>query len=297
MEYKKDENTPYNSENSKNTLIFRLFEKDSYLLFIYKKLERIVSAFYLVSNLLSDNEPVKWQFRSIGVSIISQALSLTSNLLSKSEVVYKLNTDLVKLLSLLDVSYVAGLVSEMNFTLLKKELEQLLETLNIKDLSKSLQVGKKNLLDKEFFAIPPDQLTPSGISTAGGFSLPRPSFPGQDSNKSEAGVHTWSDASQFSQRIRKRQDKGREYLKDRTSLALGSTVEKSGGVYTTATHRQTLIIELLKNKNNLTINDFSLIIKGCSGKTIQRELLKLVKLGVLKKEGERRWSRYSLATL
>ena len=59
--------------------------------------------------------------------------------------------------------------------------------------------------------------------------------------------------------------------------------------------RKTAIIALLKKKSHLTIKDFSEAIAGCSVKTIQRELLDLVAKGVVEKEGERRWSRYSLA--
>jgi len=50
----------------------------------------------------------------------------------------------------------------------------------------------------------------------------------------------------------------------------------------------------LKNQSNLTIKDFSKVITDCSEKTIQRELLDMVEKGIIKKEGERRWSKYSL---
>ena len=60
------------------------------------------------------------------------------------------------------------------------------------------------------------------------------------------------------------------------------------------TGRQEMIITILKGQSNLTIKDFSKVIKDCSEKTIQRELIELLEKGVIKKEGERRWSRYSL---
>ena len=60
------------------------------------------------------------------------------------------------------------------------------------------------------------------------------------------------------------------------------------------TNRQEVILETLKTKSNLTIKDFAKVITDCSEKTIQRELLDLVEKGVIKKEGERRWSTYSL---
>lgn len=59
--------------------------------------------------------------------------------------------------------------------------------------------------------------------------------------------------------------------------------------------RQSTIIAILKRKKEVMIKDISPIISGYSEKTIQRELLTMVKAGVLKKVGEKRWSRYSLA--
>ena len=58
--------------------------------------------------------------------------------------------------------------------------------------------------------------------------------------------------------------------------------------------RQESSLSVLKHQSNLTIKDFSKVIKDCSEKTIQRELIELVDRGVVKREGERRWSRYSL---
>lgn len=57
--------------------------------------------------------------------------------------------------------------------------------------------------------------------------------------------------------------------------------------------RQNLIIREIRNKGQLTIRDLVGKIQGCSEKTIQRDLLSLVDAGMLLKEGERRWSKYS----
>jgi len=58
--------------------------------------------------------------------------------------------------------------------------------------------------------------------------------------------------------------------------------------------RRAKILGLLKKKKEVTIKDVSSVIADCSDKTIQRELSSMVKENVLKKEGEKRWSRYSL---
>ena len=292
MDYKKDISPSFISQYSKNILIFKLFEKDSHLLFLYKKSERVASALYLLSNLFSDSEPIKWQFRDAATGIISSNLSLLSDSLSRPEILFKLSLDFVRLLSLLDIAYVAGLVSEMNFTILKKELEHLLETLNLKGLPHNVPSNKKALFDKDFFALPEEELGPE-ISAANpssaGHSFPSPQYGKRHS------VHTWSDAARISPGILKGQDKGHESYKPKSYGTIKNYKQGDSSDITNGPDRQSVILEILKSKNNLTIKDFALAIKNCSSKTIQRELSKLVKLGILKKEGERRWSRYSLA--
>lgn len=60
--------------------------------------------------------------------------------------------------------------------------------------------------------------------------------------------------------------------------------------------RQEAILSILKAKGAVRIKDISMVIRGVSDKTIQRELAALIGLGVVRKEGERRWSTYTLAT-
>lgn len=58
--------------------------------------------------------------------------------------------------------------------------------------------------------------------------------------------------------------------------------------------RRKRILEIVRSRGAVTINEFIESIKGISSKTIQRELTSLVLSGTLKKTGERRWSKYSL---
>ena len=59
--------------------------------------------------------------------------------------------------------------------------------------------------------------------------------------------------------------------------------------------RQSIIISILKRKKEVMIKDVTPLIEGCSEKTIQRELSEMVRAGVIRRIGEKRWSRYSLA--
>lgn len=56
--------------------------------------------------------------------------------------------------------------------------------------------------------------------------------------------------------------------------------------------RRELILKFIKTNGWSSIKEITGFVPGVSSKTVQRELVALVNNGVLKREGERRWSRY-----
>jgi hypothetical protein len=73
-----------------------------------------------------------------------------------------------------------------------------------------------------------------------------------------------------------------------------SNGQNNGFVKTTRKDaRERTILEFIKTKDSVNIKDIARNVRGCSEKTIQRELLKMVGMGLVSKTGERRWSRYS----
>jgi hypothetical protein len=58
--------------------------------------------------------------------------------------------------------------------------------------------------------------------------------------------------------------------------------------------RQHLILDILRNGGALAIRDITSNMVDCGEKTVQRELNFLVRDGKVRKEGEKRWSRYKL---
>jgi len=66
-------------------------------------------------------------------------------------------------------------------------------------------------------------------------------------------------------------------------------------VYSQLTDRAERIKTVLEAKPHATIKDISEIITDVSEKTIQRELNSLIEKGQVMREGERRWSRYSVS--
>ena len=73
------------------------------------------------------------------------------------------------------------------------------------------------------------------------------------------------------------------------------TLKEFGAISVKKNSRQSIIINILKRKREIMIKDVTPLINGCSEKTIQRELSAMVATGILKKIGEKRWSRYTLA--
>ena len=67
-------------------------------------------------------------------------------------------------------------------------------------------------------------------------------------------------------------------------------------VYSALTDRTTRIKTVLEAKPNATINDLTDIITDVSAKTIQRDLNSLIERGEVMRQGERRWSTYSVVS-
>lgn len=56
--------------------------------------------------------------------------------------------------------------------------------------------------------------------------------------------------------------------------------------------RMSLILDLVRKSKSLSIKEITSVIRDCSEKTIQRELNILIERGLIRREGERRWSLY-----
>jgi len=235
-----------------------IFKDNHHLVYLYKKTEKLVSALYLLSSFISDKEPVKWQMREAGIKLLSHSLALSDRSSSERMLAYTnfISTGL-KFLSFLEVSYLGGIISEMNYNILKSEFETLIKT------AESGERGSDNkglVFSENFFEVPalPENKTPVSQN------VPINSLTKELSNKAPDTVS-----------VRQNPIRHNHTAEDKSN-------------------RQEIIINLLKKGNELGIKDFTSSIKGCSEKTIQRELVSLVAKGQIKKEGEKRWSRYSL---
>lgn len=256
---KKDTNNHESFNDPLNWKSLGFFSAEDYLVYIFKKTEKITSALYLISGLLKDEEPMKWELRDKGMDLVGSSFMASSSVPGdKNFMIQSLFASALETISLLNIAKLSNLISPMNHKLLVAEIDNVLGLLRDKLASSAENAGY--VLSEDFFR------TPSMFSS--GFRADNHS--GVGSNIKGANYSSTKTSSQ-------------------TKVSKGhvDVVEKKN-------HRQEAILSVLKSQSNLTIKDFIKVIKDCSEKTIQRDLIELVDRGLVKKEGERRWSRYSL---
>lgn len=234
---------------------------------IRKKTERLASAIYLLTDFFSDKEPLKWLLRKRTLRIIPKTISLKLSYLPKEKkenILNDIEVSTMKSVSLLETAYMGGLISEMNFSILQKEFNNLINM--GKSYGKSISNLNQNL-KKDFFQE----------------DLYKTDYKGHHNyNMSDRGV-SYNNSQKY---------KSSGQL---SNLADNKPLEKKDKEESDKKNkRQLKIIEIIKDKKEVSIKDIADMIKDCSEKTIQRELMSLVQSGVLKKEGEKRWSKYSL---
>lgn len=255
--------------HSDNTSIFgkertiSIFEGDEYFLYIYKKAEKITAAVYMISDFFSDKEPLKTNIRTTSLSLIDMSLSL--NTTASPDRKSLLNNIVRQALSVISYSEIAarsGIESMMNHQILKSELEQFIRTIEDRELPQKL--GRHFVLNDDFIKN----------------ELPVPSLSNVQTQQTKPALTSFSV-----------KDKSVHNPVTSTPRIQVEKIEKSNR----KSERQEAIIAVIRAKGELSIKDLTGVIKGCSEKTVQRELLVLVEQGVLSKVGERRWSRYSIA--
>jgi hypothetical protein len=246
-------NQPVHNQNQKDQNPIDYFSHDQAFVFVYKKTEKLATALYMITNLFGDKEPMKWTLRTQVSHLLSFIIGFKDILQSREdEFSHEVKTKVLEIVSLLDVSAQSGLVSPMNFSVVKQEFMNLISGLS--QVKQDTHIPTHNALSTTFFDTAPhvDQRQ---------INVQKNVFDNLHSKKTDI-------------------------KENKESLMVEFPLKK--------TNRQHIIIGLLKKKKEVTIKDIAQIIKDCSEKTIQRELIALIDQHVLKKTGERRWSKYSL---
>lgn len=274
------EHTPKLNSNNRNS---------DFSSFLIKRTEKIVAALYMVSDCFQSNEPLRLAVRQQGLSILKRTHNFPSRQSDVALVVSELKNELNHLSSLLNVAQLIGILSEMNADVLQTEL------LNLRDISEQAvnspdadttdtEAGINNratraassfLLSPDFFGTPFNasiNSDNSGNSASSDNSDRLNNSKRQPARQPARGSQTAENSS-----------KGQSHPELSKTLSLSMKME-----------RRSIILRLAKDKKEITVKDIATVFTNTSDKTLQRELASMVSDGVLKKEGEKRWSRYRL---
>ena len=251
-----------------------MYKKQSILSFISKKTDKIGTAIYMVTDFIPESEPVRIQLRTSALSLMSKTRLLAGNPMeSETLLADEILRDVGEILAVVSLASTIGLVSHMNAAILTAELsknEAELRSLYASRMSLSATTpGLSNVvLDQSFFRVErpvtptlPVTETPEPVAV----SAPAP------------------------------EEENRVLYKTTQPPALKKEAPAKQSVVGIKIARRNDVLAVIKSKGSASIKDISLVVKDMSEKTVQRELLALVKEGVLKKEGEKRWSTYKIA--
>ena len=301
--------------------------KKDYSVLIAKKSEKLVTALYLVTDLMADSEPIKHGLRKNAVALLSSMNSLAQ--LDVKDRVLELKMSLksvTEISSLLHVAVTTGTVSKMNGELLVEGFRSLQLVLEKKQpifTKEMLHVEDEEELDSEasfqsaVSSTSYDALTPLSIARLhenerelrrNQESLRQAQLLSRIAGKGQTRETSIKDTMLYNKDIKdiiKDVSKNREIVRDITTKQ-GSThavlmehaARPGNGLASSfqmkKLSRREQILALFVRGVDVSIKDIAARIKGCSEKTIQRELNALLYDNVIERIGEKRWSRYVL---
>ena len=235
----------------------------------YAKTNKLITALYMVTDTMEKEEPIRLKLRTLGIEILSD-ISI-SKLNSKRDISEKITA----ILSFLNIALDIGMISEMNCNILKKEFMELKQSIQE-------SATQDHLWLEEFINRPSET---------------------ELQNKERSIVNNLSFSKGQGTRIGVQ--KGSTLLKalKKVEGKSGSALYENGGFHSgfelLKNKRREEIVAIIKNNpSGMSIKDISLAVQSLGEamgeKTLQRELISMLKDNVLKKTGEKRWSQYFL---
>lgn len=237
----------------------------------FNKAQKLITALYMVTDIMDKEEPIRQKLRMLGTEIISD---INSNPIGAS-------SKIVTTLSFLSIASTMNFISEMNCGILKKEFSELNMCIH------EYQEVKPSLVSE----ILSPELKEDSISRTSKFK-----HLATEDNLGRSIGQTKSSPKLL--RTSVGVQKGSTLLKALSDINTISNTKNSLDVF--KQQRQAHIINIIKDSGgSATIKDIkskietvALGVFACSEKTLQRELAVMVKNNVLDRVGEKRWSKY-----
>lgn len=241
----------------------------------------------MVTNLFESDEPLRRSIRQNTIGLLDILSSFHRPGESSAAKKERAREKVSGLVSSIEIALAGGLISDMNAEVLVNELNSLSERIADKREYRSGYPA----LTSDFFEVdsPASADTSARAGTRGDRAKEeRPAA--ENTGAPDAGTAGVPAAGSI--RTRTEREAGRS---DRSRPSAGASNASKPAVQAKKSKRQREILKVVKEKGDIGVKDAAGVVSGCSEKTLQRELAALVDEGVLKKEGKRRWTRYSFA--
>ena len=255
-------------DKTRNTLIsfneYKDFIKDTSVLFVIKKTERIVYGIYVLIKFVPDDHILHTQIKKTCNTVLEQVSQFVHTQSQTQHVYDSAQATLQYLSSLLTLCFIEGFISQSNIEIVKSEINYLhkhIEELSTPSYTREEQVQLKS---EQFVVHAPKIKKPQ--------SAPSLSFTGTP-------------------------DRLMSFIKEKTKTNPRSSQVSKPQIKKQKDNidsREQRIIDVIQQKGDVSIKDISTVIFDVSEKTIQRTLQALIDKGQVIKEGERRWARYKL---
>lgn len=234
-----------------------------YFTYASKKAEKLATAVYMITDFLSDTEPMKEKIRALGLAVLSDIQSMDHLLLSeRKNMACRALGDIENIVSFLEISASTELISFMNVDVLKNEFASLGETLRRQIFS----LNEKAVFSSDFFALQEPKHNP---------------FPHKEGGEnSEFNIAPASLSGEVDSRL----------AIVNTNLTIHQKIRQKKKDEMSS--RRELILRFVREKKEVTIGDVAAHLPAVGEKTIQRELIALQQSGLIDRRGDRRWSRY-----
>jgi len=255
--------------------------KDMSISISYTKTNKLITALYMVTDIIDKEEPLRIKLRTLGIEIISDIHSTTASACGK----------ISEIMSFLDIASTIKIISEMNCNILRKEFLELNQS--IKESIDKVEILNKQINLSEFFK---ESINSSELLRVKRELSTKGQYQSMGHSKSINGQQA---------RTRIGVQKGSTLMKALSGVNMSdiklSHIRVDSFNILKKQRREDIINFLRKKEGGATITDIKNGAQGvlisCSEKTIQRELVSMVKDSVLDKTGEKRWSRYFIKFL
>jgi len=253
--------------------------------FIYsRKIEKIVAALYLVTDVMDPELPLTRSLRSESLDLLNacfQVLTGTGKM-NPSELT-RILVRLEHVTSLVSIGRIAHHVSEMNAQVLISELQKVTQLMAIdtQELSQKYAsylyprtqgrdvvqpvLSHTTLDDRSFEELEKTKRRQNDIKTTLTTSI-------NDTNKTSLNSHQKNASSSASSIVK---------TTSKTPLEQGD--------------RKQEILNVIKSHKDATMGDIQRYVTGCSDKTLQRAIVSLIQAGLVAKVGDKRWATYRVA--